>query len=242
MKVVDCFWELANIGKKTCEVTLLPEEVIEESALLQLCAEYEYVVVKISTTNMRNSLLLGKLGFSFAETQIAIQKDLVNSVQETDFIVERYKRNSSLAKIQNEDKLNAVISKMSSNMFTTDRIYLDPYFGAEYSLQRYSNWMRTEYTKGTPLYELKYKDNSVGFIMCRAVDNVTDALLGGVYEEYQNRGLGLLLPLVPYLMPEKIDWYRTRISSNNLPVWKMYERLHYQITNFEYIFIKHNEL
>lgn len=242
MKIVDCFWEIANIGKKTCEITLSPDELIEETALQQQCEVYEYVVVKISTTNMHNSLLLGKMGFSFAETQIAIQKDLLNQQEITDSIASFYLKNSYVERVVNEEQFRNVLDQMSSNMFTTDRIYLDPYFGAEYSLNRYRNWMRTEYEKGTPIYELKYKKNSVGFIMCRTDHNVTDALLGGIYENYQNRGLGLLLPLVPYMMPDRIDWYRTRISSNNLPVWKMYERLHFAITNFEYIFIKHNEL
>lgn len=242
MKIVDCFWEIANIGKKTCEVTLSPAEMINESALQQLCRAYEYVVVKISATNMQNSLLLAKMGFSFAETQIAIQKDLHKQHDVTDSIASFYYKNSCLERINNKEQLEDILKKMSSNMFTTDRIYLDPYFGAEFSLNRYRNWMKTEYSKGTPIYELKYKTNSVGFIMCRKDANVTDALLGGIYENYQNRGLGILLPLVPYMMPDKIDWYRTRISSNNLPVWKMYERLHYAITNFEYIFIKHNEI
>ena len=242
MKIVDCIWEIANIGKKTCEITLSPDELIKESLLQQLCKVYEYVVVKISTTNMHNSLLLGKMGFSFAETQIAIQKDLLNQQEITDSIASFYLKNSCVERVINEEQLKDVLNKMSSNMFTTDRIYLDPYFGAEFSLNRYRNWMKTEYSKGTPIYELKYKTNSVGFIMCRKDANVTDALLGGIYENYQNRGLGILLPLVPYMMPDKIDWYRTRISSNNLPVWKMYERLQYAITNFEYIFIKHNEI
>lgn len=242
MTIVDCVWELANIGKRTCEITLSSDELIEESALRELCAEYEYIVVKIGTTNMYNSLLLGKLGFSFAETQISISKKIVDKANEPDFIVDRYRQNSSLSLIQTEDQLNGIIQKMSSNMFTTDRIYLDPYLGAKYSLQRYSNWMKTEFAKHIPIYELRYKKNVVGFIMYKRIENVIDALLGGVFENYQNMGLGLLLPLVPYLIPEKIEWYRTRISSNNLPVWMMYERLHYQITNFEYIFIKHNDI
>lgn len=240
MKVVNCTWELTNIGKKTCEVSIVPDEILNKSIIEDLSKEYEYVVVKANSTNAQNFFILSELGFSFIETQLAIQKNISQEAIITDSVLNHFLKNSSLMKIETDEDLHSVLNNMTPNMFTTDRIYLDTHFGAEYSLNRYKNWIKTEFGKNTPLYKLIYKGSNVGFIMFKSEENAVDALLGGIYEKYQNRGLGILLPLVPYMIQDHPDWYCTHISSNNMPVWKMYERLHYSITNFEYVFVKHN--
>lgn len=239
MNIIDCPWEYENLGKHTCEISLSRDDVLDEDRIRQLCLQYEYIVVKIETVSVMHSIQLSNLGFSFAEALISIQKDFHNSTN-PNHIVEFYKRNSSIELVENSKQLEDILMSITPNMFTTDRISLDPQFGSEYTLIRYRNWIKTEFNRGKCLYKLKYKSNIVGFLLCKQDGDDYEGILGGVYESYQNRGLGIILPLFPDLLEKNVHQYKTNISSNNLSVLSLYECLNYRITNLKYVFIKHN--
>ena len=125
-------------------------------------------------------------------------------------------------------------------MFSTDRIYLDFAFGPMYSLRRYRNWIISEYKRGTVVMLHYFRDSLVGFSMCRPVGEVLHGLLSGVFEKYQNAGIGMFLPLIPhYYRDYGVTTYTGKFSSNNFPVIRMHEQLRYNYIDMEYVFVKH---
>jgi len=107
---------------------------------------------------------------------------------------------------------------MTEDMFVTDRIYLDDKFERGKGLNRYRNWTRNEFKKGTNLYTIEYEGNSVGFVLFRIGDAEMTVLLWGLYEKYQHKGLGDLVPLTVYWFNENVSRlksFTTKVSSNN---------------------------
>lgn len=64
-----------------------------------------------------------------------------------------------------------------------------------------------------------------------------------IYHNYQNMGLGILTPCtLPLFVKNKqlpVNKIVGNISSNNRPVWELYEALGYKVTNPHYVFIRH---
>ena len=242
MQITECPWEVANLGCRVAEVHAHYNEQIDERALLDLEKEHDYLVVKIEAGSMHNQMLLSKCGYSLAETQLSIQKAKKDWKWEQDPFTKKMMPFLSAERIEDETSLDELMGKISSQMFTTDRIYLDPLFGEEYSVRRYKNWIRTEWTRGSLVYKHLYRGKYVGFSLCRLVGDELKCLLAGVFEEYQNIGLGFWVPLIPEIIttvPYKV--YSTQISSNNIAVYRLYNWQQFQINKFEYVFVKHIE-
>ena len=116
-------------------------------------------------------------------------------------------------------------------------IYLDPEFGPEYSARRYRNWTRTAFEQGAILLKYFYKNQEIGYGLCKYENNVIHGLLGGAYE---GEGMGLIVPTgVLFIKNRQIDWFKTKISANNMPVLRLYNHFNFEITNVEYVFVKH---
>ena len=103
---------------------------------------------------------------------------------------------SRLARWFSKDHYN---NGMTKGMFVTDRIYLDDSFEKRYSLQRYRNWTRTEFFRGTQLYNIIYGGVDVGFLLFKLFDARMNVLLWGLYEQFQHHGLvSLILISISY--------------------------------------------
>ena len=242
MQISECPWELANLDCRVAEVHAQYDEHIDERALLELELEHDYVVVKIEAGSMQNQMILSKCDYSLAETQLSIQKAKKDWKWNQDPFANKMMPLLSAERIETEEKFAELMSKISSQMFTTDRIYLDPKFGADYSVRRYKNWIRTEWERGSLVYKHLFRGKYVGFSLCRLVGDELKCLLAGVFEEYQNIGLGFWVPLIPEIIatvPYKS--YTTQISSNNIAVYRLYNWQQFQICKFEYVFVKHIE-
>ena len=130
-------------------------------------------------------------------------------------------------------------------MFTTDRIYLDPYFPKDSSRNRYVNWMLSEFEKGTSIItEFSYDNQNVGFTMYRETEpGIRYGSLGGVYEEFQSMGLGVATAAIGLITAHKTNKpfrkVHTAISTNNIPMMQIYNYLNYKIDSMTYVYVKH---
>lgn len=240
MKIVDCIWELANLDCRVAEISVDTDEKIDETALNEVERNYDYVVVKVESGSMQSQLCLCKRDYVLAETQLSMRKAKRDWNLTQDPFASRMMTSLSSELIEDEASLEELLSKITSGMFSTDRIYLDPQFGPEYGLRRYKNWIRTEWKKGSLLHKHMYDGRYVGFSLCKLVDKELKCFLVGIFEEYQKKRLGFVVPLVPEIIgtiPYK--WYTAKISSNNMPVYRMYQWQSYEIAKFEYVFVKH---
>ena len=241
MIVVDCPWELENIGKRTVEIMIEATDTYESESIESALVGYEYAVVKVPMNMIDFNIGLSCIDFICVETQMNIGI----SMQDFDLTkVDNLRKNTRFEIINNDKDFDTVISMISTGMFSTDRISLDPEFGLKTGCLRYVNWVTSEYRRGnSSLISMIYKGEHIGFMLVKIKDGVIYLLLNGLYKPFQGKGLGLLTPASPflYVTQEKLDVLSeyTSISSNNIPVVKLYNKLNFHIINQSYVFIKH---
>lgn len=239
MKITECPWELDNLYRRVVEIQIAANELIDINLLSRLECAHDYIVVKIESGNILNNKLLAEQGYYLSETQLTIIKDKMDWNIKNDPILVNLYKHLSVEKILNNIDFEELMSLIQLDMFSTDRIYLDPNFGPEYSLRRYKNWIRSEWEKGSLLYKHFYKNRYVGFSLCKQYGDELSCLLAGCFPQYQKTGIGLWIPLVPELLNVDYKTYITHISTNNFPVWQMYNYHQYRVTKFEYVFVKY---
>ena len=235
MKIVDCYWEQANLGCRVAEVTVDFKETLVLEPVLALEETYDYIVLKLPVGDSANYGRAAEAHYTFIETQLSIQKkmDSWNLSPKEKKLLSHF----SSVEVKDTSGMEEVLSKISEKMFVTDRIYLDPAFGPEYSARRYRNWTRTAFEQGAILQKFFYKGMEIGYGLSKFEDNVIHGLLGGAYE---GEGMGLIVPTGPlFLENRQIDWFKTKISMNNSPVLRLYNHFNFEITSAEYVFVKH---
>ena len=241
MEVIDCKWEIENLKKRTVEIVVDRDDIFSRDKIVEAIRGYEYMVVKVPTGMFPFNVGLQEMGFNLIETQISVCTKFKDfNFQKVQDLYEH----TRYEVVSNEVDFQSVVSMFSPGMFSTDRIVLDPAFGEEMGYQRYVNWMTTEYKSGrSKLIRWIYDDKHVGFMLIRIDNKEIKKLLGGLYKPFQGKGLGMLTPAAPLIYAHKehmdISYARTCISSNNVPVVKLYSRLGIEFTNMSYVFVKH---
>ena len=241
MKITNCFWEQVNIGKRTVEITVEATDSFSLDMLNNACNGYDYLVVKVPMNKPSFNFGLSNMGFTCIENQMTV----IKAYKDFDFYKLSSRYNSTSYEVVNsEDSLNSVLYSITPGMFSTDRISLDSQFGLEISCRRYKNWLTTEYRNGkSRLIKVMYDGQHVGFMLTRIESQKIHLLLNGLYKSFQGRKLGLLTPSSPlmYAHKENMDIIEeiTSISSNNIPVVKLYDRLGFHLHEQHYVFVKH---
>ena len=243
MDIVNCFWEERNLGVKTVEISISPKDFFNEEDIVKIEDEYEYVVIKVPMNHPKYNFGLTKLGYTLIETQLGISKTY-KTFDFNDRFIKRLITQISESVIDSEEDLEEILSKITPDMFTTDRIYLDDHFSSDSSCNRYKNWMRTEFQVNTGIIKkMYYKDINVGFTLSREKDGVIKALLGGIFKDYQSLGLGILTPAFHFITANNsnkpFEKMVTSISSNNFPVIELYNYLGFKLYQMTYVYIKH---
>lgn len=244
MKVTDCKWELENLNVKTVEVLIDRDDVFKKEDLLSL-DEYGYQVVKVPVDKTDYNFGLSSLGFSFVEGQLRLCKRF------SDFDTGRrdlriFASHADYDLVDSLEKFDSIISRITPEMFVTDRVALDPHFGREAGCRRYTNWMKTEHRNGTAEFmRVFFRGQLVGFVMYRDKGDLMDSLLGGSFSDVKIPGVGLLAIAAPfYYFPsigKKFTTFETSISTNNPSVRRIYDDLGFSLLNEYYVFVKHSD-
>lgn len=240
MRVINCHWEQKNIGKKTVEITIETTDHFDYPLIERRTRGYEYAVVKVPMNIPSFNIGLSRMGYTCIETQMNVGIDYNNFIFSK---VAHLYDDTSYEIVNNADDFKSVVSHIEPGMFSTDRISIDPEFGETIGCQRYINWLTTEYeSKQSQLIKVIYKKEHVGFMLIKIENDTIDLLLNGLYKEYQGKGLGLLTPASPMMYIKKnvlkVLREKTSISSNNIPVVKLYNRLNFQLYGQTYVFVK----
>ncbi len=236
MKIVDCFWEDKNLGVKTAEISINQTYAINLSEFKELEKQWDYIVVKCIEPNMETFQQLSCMFYSFIETQITLEKDLVITHIDNSIQIE-------LA-LTTED-IFFVTERINEGLFNTDRIALDPLFGIRIANTRYINWLLDEIKRGAKLLNLKKDGEKVGFILLKEDNQTIDVILHGIYKQYQKQHLGSLLAICPTIYVQKfnpnIKHYQTKVSSNNPGILRIMTKYGYMVTDISYVFVKHSK-
>lgn len=244
MKVIDCYWEEANIGSSTVEVEIEKDDVFNEETFSEFVCSFDYVVVKVPMKMTTFNFGLAKLGYTMTEIQCKLSKDYAD-FNFDDGLVKRIMPHVSFQKIEDNSSLRTLIEQITPGMFSTDRISLDPHYGLEKACGRYKNWISSYFEEGKAEFlSLKYDNKDVGFSMYRKDGATVEMILGGIFEGYQSRGIGILTPTRHLLYAkqtgETIKKVSTTISSNNVSVWRIYNHFNFKVDSLYYVYIMHN--
>ena len=224
IKIVDAFWEKRNLGVSVTEVILPKNTAINELQRIQEL-ESDLVYVKVHYENREVIEKLTDENFKYIENQFSIQKKLKKF--SIDQIYERTISFLDCVFIDTLEGAEVLLDELDKNIFVTDRIALDPYFGVELANIRYKNWIRDMISSGD--YEcvvLKTKQDSipVGFYINRYKKNTANCVLGAVFEDFKNRAVGhsFIYFSLKNAIERNCKILRTQISSNNMSVFNIY--------------------
>lgn len=243
MKITNCYWEKRNLNCDVVEITIDSHDIFNKSDFAFL-EDYKYIVIKVPTNMIDYNFGLSQLGY----TMIELQMEMNLKIKEFNIdnkLIKAIGSRLDFQDINTEKDLDDILTSISNDMFTTDRIVVDSHFGEEMGRVRYLNWIKDEFqNKTSKIIKLIYNGEHVGFSMFRDGDTLR-GLLGGVYSKFQKLGIGSITPIhLPiYVHRNRMNVKRIvgDISSNNRPVWELYDYFGYKACNPRYVFVKHNK-
>lgn len=242
MKKINALWEQNHLGVKALEITVDETDdflKVQNDTELHL---YDYIVCKVSNQNTDFIYKIQEMDFAFIETQISLViNPLVANVEK----FRKMSNNFNFVRVENNDNLSDLVDKISDDMFSTDRIALDHRFGISIANKRYKNWILSDFYKNdVEIFKINKKDKNIGFVMINTSNKKEiNIMLGGIYSEFQGLGYGwnIVYQPIEYYSKFNANALKTKVSSNNLEVLKLYIAMGYQVEGLDYIFIKHKE-
>ena len=238
MKIVEAVWEKRNLGVSCYELTFESSDSLYslEEALNRYSAQY--VVLKIPAAAVPQMQIAHKHGFMFMESLLRLRhpcKDIIISDMQR-----RILNAVSYAEMNDHDFL-ILEDELSSGIFQTDRIALDPAFSQELGNKRYIGWIKDAMRNGAQVYKITYKDDAIGFFALSddGVGCIT-TFLGGLYNGV-NGSLGTSLVYCPMVeIQKRCARMITAISTNNVPILRLYTMFGFYCQDLHHVFVKHS--
>ncbi|NLC78979.1 MAG: GNAT family N-acetyltransferase [Ruminococcaceae bacterium] len=240
MKIIDAVWEKRNIGVETKEIILENEDTVEAVRSTLEIEHSPYVVVKCPSERMDLRYLMTQLGFSFVECSIKITHNLKDIALTG--VQKRLIDSVSYAPMKDGD-IEQLYDEIRGEMFTTDRVSMDPFFTHEKSANRYICWLDDEVKRGAELFKLVYKGDTVGFFVIKETQpGIYYPFLTGMYKKYRNTGLGFVYISKPIeeIVKRNGKGISSFISTNNSSALRMHAATGFRFEDVNYVFVKHN--
>lgn len=239
MKVTNATWEKRNLGVNCNEIKIEMSDTVDFIKKELPLNETQYTVVKLPSGKFDVMFLLKELGYTYIESSINLVHDLkeirLNPLQK------RVMDSISYSKMNDKD-VDELFAEIQKGIFTTDRIYIDPYFTHEQAANRYINWISDEIDKGCNIFKLTYKNDSIGFFTFKDIGNNTCyPFLAGMYKDYLKSGLGISTIEKPLKEAIKENYKKisTYVSFNNLKILNVHILLGFKLNNVYDVFVKH---
>jgi hypothetical protein len=241
LKIIDAVWEKRNLGVTCVEITVETTDTLADlgKRLPQLPAQY--MVIKVPAGRSDVMFCLPEMGFAFIEGSIHVTRDMRNL--ELSGIQKRLADSVAYA-LMDERDMQTLHDEIRKGMFDTDRIYLDPYFGKEQAANRYIGWIRDEVARGSDVYKLTYKGQSIGFFTMKDLGGgVYYPFLAGMYQSHKNSGLGFNITYKPMceIAARGGKLLSTYISTNNDKVVRIHASMGFSFDQMTYVYVKHND-
>jgi hypothetical protein len=245
MQKVDAVWEKRNFGCNAYEFSLDARDCTDVQSTISAMDLSElqdsFITVKLPVGQLKMLHALEATGFNFMETQFHISRTLQN--YQSPNIVKRFDISLTQQEVKKTpEKWRTVTEMLTENIFTTDRVFLDPLLPFGTSCTRYKNWIMDLVNNSRAHLFLYYKDDiAVGFSLSLFNGDSVNDLLAGVFEPFLSSGYGFLMfdaALTSYSKSgfSKIE---TSISSNNLPIMKLYQVFGYALVSHNYVLRKY---
>jgi len=243
MRIVDAFWEKRNLSVDCVEITIEKHDIL--SQLEEICNQLntiDYVVVKVPVARIDINEYLTKQGFIFVEGSVNFQLNVKDAILSP--LQQRLNAAITYSEMEEND-LAQLYTEIENGLFKTDRILFDSYFTEKQAATRYINWIKDELTRTTQAYKIVYKEDAIGFFTFKEVsENTYYPFLAGLYEKYTNSGLGFttLRKPIEEVIRRNGKSISTFASTNNPLTLRSATQQGYNISNINYVFIKHNKI
>ena len=242
MRVVKADWEKRNLGVSCTEIEISSNDSVETVTDALRQNKDEYMVIKVPYGLVDIGLAVQNEGFKYIESNIQLELKM----KEKPVLPTIYKRYESFVDVHeaSEKEISEVLNAIrSGEIFTTDKVALDPFFSAEQSGRRYAFWTEDLLNAGNcKLNVSSYKNDIIAFGVIINREKYYDAFLGGLFNKSSARGLGFV-PIYANTISSFNNGglcVKTGVSSNNLPILKLHMLLGYHIQELSSIYIKHN--
>jgi hypothetical protein len=239
MKSVHAVWEQRNMGVDCWEITLDENDDGREFEANRKQFETQYTVVKIPVKRIDLSMMLQKAGYYYIETMISCHHGAF--LPDLSRIQERMITQMSYDVMTKED-LSHAYKEIRSDMFLTDRVSLDPFFSRSQANERYIGWINDELERGADIYNIKYKNENIGFFAYKTVEEgVYFPFLGGMYPDKEIVGAGFAMEYFHLceLMKRKGKRILESISTNNKAAFSIPVQMGFVVDKLEAVYIKH---
>ncbi len=241
MKIVEATWEKRNLGVSCLELEAEKKDLVTEILSVLGGREEQYQVVKVASGRVDIALALQEIGFRYIETLFETGVVLKDRPIVPDVCRDLIKYTDYHTATDEEEKEVIRLIK-TGNIFTTDRIALDPAFSIELAGQRYAYWMEDLMLSGkATMFITEYQGDKIGFNINVDRGSYYDAVLGGLFPEYLGSGLGFAnswsgMNATYNLGARKII---SHVSSNNYPILQLHLMFGMKIRKVTSTFVKH---
>ena len=241
MKIIEAVWEQRNLGVTCAECSVELDDTSEDVFSSLQSRTEQYLVVKVPSERSDLLISLQNEGFKYIETLFAVNKDLKHGVEAPSFCAGMIKHLSY--REAEADEVAALLQNIrQGEIFSTDRIAIDPFFSRELAGNRYANWISDLLSSGeSHLLFSVYKGEPVGFFVTRQKGNICDSVLGGVFPQYLGSGFGILNQYCEFLWTAEHGMRSSvsHVSSNNMPIFRICLLFGCKIESVCNVFIKH---
>jgi hypothetical protein len=239
VKLVDAVWEKRNLGVTCVEATVEPADTVDtiRQALAKTTAQY--TVVKLPAARVDAMFCLAELGYAFIEALINVSWK--SGSLELPKIQQRMADSIAYAPMDDADK-QVLWTELRNGLHDTDRVALEPHFGKARAGERYVGWIQDEIARGTDLYKLTLKGQSIGYFTMKHVGGgVYYPFLAGMYASHRSSGLGFFIPYKPMceMVARGGKLISTYVSTNNEAAIRMHVSLGFSFGNVTYVYVKH---
>lgn len=248
MKIINATWEKRNLGCDAYEIQIERKDLKNFSSIMSELKKQDfsgaYVTVKMPVGNLEALHALEDDGFRFMEVSFQIEKDI--NAFTVSSIYRRMLNTIDFIEISKDENWDDIIDTyLTDEMFTSDRIYLDYALSKGTSALRYKNWskdLKNSKTSVMVCFLSKKNLQKLGFAIFD-VDKrqgLYRAILGGTFPSNEVVGIGgaVLCSHFEYVRKSGGKKFETHISSNNLPIVRLYSYLGNIITDEHYVMRK----
>ena len=241
MRIIEAVWEKRNLGVTCIEAEIEPDDDPADVVAAMNSRDEQYLVAKVAARNYPAIAALQKEGFTFIESLIRTEIDLSKGA----FIPEKCRRlvkniGWHEASAEEIEKTLAVIRK--GDIFSTDRISVDPYFSREAAGIRYAYWIEDILSAGnSELMISEYLGENVGFTVIQHKETYSAPALSGLYPEYLGSGMGfaVIYSVQSYLYNKGVKRTISHISTNNADILDLAAMFRYRFGDVRNILAKH---
>lgn len=213
MKIVNADWEYRNLGVTTIEIEIEEYDTRETILTTIQGIRAQYIVLKLPSHKADMIFDIQKSGYTYIEDMV----QMVSYLKKVNYSSVQERFNTCVStQVMTEEDLVTVKQEIKKGLFSTDRVYLDPYFSKKQAYNRYINWIEDEYLRKTQFIKYIYKGNTIGFFALREQEKGRyTSFLGGIFPAYRKGGIGTVVKVPQVVQAYGGKSVSTNVSSNN---------------------------